>query len=49
VPEHEILPGKKARTIRFRLHGSYCGGFGSQLCVKERTITGKRFVFRQPQ
>ena len=49
VLEYEILPGAGARTIRFRLHGSYCGGFGGQLCPKERKITGKSFVFREPK
>jgi len=37
-----------ARTIRFDLHGSYCGGFGSQACVKEKTITATPFEFRKP-
>jgi hypothetical protein len=37
-----------ARSIRFDLHGSFCGGFGSQACVKTRTITASPFAFRQP-
>ncbi|QOG17857.1 MULTISPECIES: hypothetical protein [Bradyrhizobium] len=37
-----------ARTVRFDLHGSYCGGFGTQACVKERAITATPFAFKQP-
>ncbi|UVO40213.1 hypothetical protein KUL72_18505 [Bradyrhizobium arachidis] len=37
-----------ARTIRFDLHGSYCGGFGSQACVKEKAITATPFEFKKP-
>ncbi|RXH38495.1 hypothetical protein XH94_21855 [Bradyrhizobium zhanjiangense] len=37
-----------SRVIRFDLHGSYCGGFGAQTCVKERAITTKPFAFREP-
>ena len=37
-----------ARSIRFDLHGSYCGGFGAQACVKQRTITATPFAFKQP-
>ena len=37
-----------ARTIRFDLHGSYCGGFGAQACVKEKAVTATPFAFRQP-
>lgn len=37
-----------ARTVRFDLHGSYCGGFGSQACVKERAITATPFEFKKP-
>ncbi|MBR0863349.1 hypothetical protein JQ614_19485 [Bradyrhizobium diazoefficiens] len=35
-----------ARTIRFDLHGSYCGGFGAQACFKEKTITATPFAFK---
>ena len=48
VLEYQMLPGEKARTIRFRLHGSYCGGFGAQACVKEKAITAAPFAFKQP-
>ncbi|MBW7967225.1 hypothetical protein [Bradyrhizobium sp. BR 10261] len=37
-----------ARTVRFDLHGSYCGGFGSQACVKEKAITAAPFEFKKP-
>lgn len=37
-----------ARALRFDLHGSFCGGFGVQACVKERAITATPFVFREP-
>lgn len=37
-----------ARTVRFDLHGSFCGGFGAQACSKTRTITATAFAFKQP-
>ena len=37
-----------ARTVRFDLHGSFCGGFGPQPCSKTRTITATPFAFREP-
>lgn len=37
-----------ARTIRFDLHGSFCGRFGAQACVKEKAITTTPFEFRKP-
>ncbi|MDN5004692.1 hypothetical protein ACFQZO_27965 [Bradyrhizobium sp. GCM10027634] len=46
-----VAPSMKrgaARVIRFDLHGSYCGGFGAQACVKERAITATPFTFKQP-
>lgn len=46
VRGYEILPGKGARTIRFDMHGGYCGTYGAAECVKERRITGKPFAFR---
>lgn len=49
VQYYEILPGHGARTIRFELHGSFCGLHGSQLCVKTRRITTKPFKFTMPQ
>ena len=35
-----------ARRIRFDLHGSFCGGFGAQACVKRKAITATPFAFR---
>ncbi|OAF12153.1 hypothetical protein [Bradyrhizobium neotropicale] len=37
-----------ARTMRFDLHGSFCGGFGAQACLKEKTISAAPFEFRKP-
>ncbi|WP_246557756.1 hypothetical protein [Bradyrhizobium liaoningense] len=37
-----------ARTVRFDLHGSFCGGFGPQTCVKQKAITATPFAFKQP-
>lgn len=52
VRNYTVLPpptkGGAARIIRFDLHGSFCGGFGAQACVKERAITGTPFQFRKP-
>lgn len=45
---YEILPGKAPRTVRFNLHGGYCGDFGSAPCAKERRMDGKPFLFRMP-
>ncbi|MFK4382784.1 hypothetical protein [Bradyrhizobium sp. USDA 223] len=36
-----------ARTIRFDLHGSFCGGFGPQACWKTKAITATPFAFKQ--
>lgn len=36
------------RSVRFDLHGSFCGGFGPQTCVKQKTITATPFAFKQP-
>ncbi len=36
---YEILPGTGARTIRFQLHGGYCGGHGVPSCFKNHRIT----------
>lgn len=41
----EIAKGKGPRTIRFALHGSYCGGHGNPSCHKEHRITAKPFKF----
>lgn len=44
----DILPGEGARTLRFDLHGSYCGKSGSSECQKEHKITRKPFQFIEP-
>ena len=49
VREYEVLPGNGARTIRFALHGGYCGGHGNPSCVKTHRITGQPFKFVMPQ
>lgn len=46
VHNYEILPGKGARTIRFSLHGGYCGGFGPDECKKLRKISDRAFKFK---
>lgn len=49
VRSYEILPGKPARTIRFELHGGYCGSHGNPSCIKTQRITAKPFEFKMPQ
>jgi hypothetical protein len=49
VRDYEILPGSGARTIRFTLHGGYCGGHGSPSCIKTHLITVRPFEFKMPQ
>ena len=52
VRNYEIgpMPMKRgtARTIRFELHGGYCGGHGSPSCFKEKAITTAPFAFKMP-
>ena len=49
VRAYEILPGKPPRTLRFLLHGNYCGGHGNPSCPKTHRITDKPFVFKPPE
>ena len=49
VRGYEIKPGRGARTIRFQLHGGYCGGHGNPSCYKSRRIMGRGFEFKQPK
>jgi hypothetical protein len=49
VRSYEILPGESAKTIRFMLHGTYCGGHGNPSCPREHTITATPFQFREPK
>jgi hypothetical protein len=48
--EIKVKPMKRGapRTVRFDLHGSFCGGFGAQACFKEKAITATPFAFKQP-
>lgn len=46
VRDYNILPGKGARTIRFDMHGGYCGTYGAAECFKKKRITDKPFEFR---
>ncbi len=43
-----VMLATSARAIRFDLHGSFCGGFGPQTCIKQKTIAATPFAFRQP-
>jgi hypothetical protein len=43
---YEILAGG---TVRFQLHGAYCGRSGNPSCFKEHRITDKPFAFREPK
>jgi len=49
VRGYEIVPGPPPRTIRFTLHGSYCGGHGNPSCIKTHRVTGRPFEFEQPK
>jgi len=49
VRGYEIKGARGARTIRFALHGGYCGGHGNPSCYKERRVTGKPFRFAMRQ
>jgi hypothetical protein len=46
-PDPATGPGCR-RSIRFELHGSYCGGHGSPSCIKEAAISAKPFAFKVP-
>jgi hypothetical protein len=46
---YEILPGRGPRTIRFQLHGSFCGRSGNPSCFKSHRITDKPFEFKEPK
>jgi hypothetical protein len=45
----EFLAGEGARTLRFQMHGSYCGGPGAMECHKEHKITTRPFRFVEPE
>jgi hypothetical protein len=46
VLSYEIQGEGRRKTISFRLHGSFCGKHGPELCVKRVAITGKPFEFK---
>ena len=49
VIRYEIEPSDGSmRTIRFDLHGTFCGKTGPEPCRERRRINGERFSFRQP-
>ena len=49
VIRYEIEPSDGSmRTIRFDLHGTFCGKTGPEPCRERRQINGERFVFKQP-
>ena len=49
VRHYDIMRGKGARTIRFDLHGGYCGKAGAYACPKSQRITDKPFAFKEPE
>ena len=49
VRDYEVVPGSGARTIRFTLHGGYCGGHGNPSCIKTHRITPQPFKFTMPK
>ena len=48
VIRYEIEPDTSMKTIRFDLHGTFCGKTGPEPCRERRRINGERFSFRQP-
>lgn len=46
VRDYDISAGPRARTVTFQLHGSFCGGFGTDPCAKRRRISARPFAFR---
>jgi hypothetical protein len=49
VRDYEILPGEGARTVRFDMHGSFCGTYGAAACPREHKITTRPFRFIEPR
>jgi hypothetical protein len=47
VHRYQIKPGRGVRTVRFSLHGGYCGKSGPSDCHKTRRIDGKPFKFKE--
>jgi hypothetical protein len=48
VRGYEILSGRRTATIRFVLHGSYCGGHGNSIMRKNAAHHVRAFKFEQP-
>ena len=48
VRAYKVLPaqGKGPRTIRFDLHGGFCGTYGAAECVKQQKITDQPFEYK---
>jgi hypothetical protein len=48
VRSYKILPasGKGARTIRFDMHGGFCGKYGAAECYKQQRITDQPFEYK---
>jgi hypothetical protein len=48
VLTYEVLPA--THSMRFQLHGGYCGGFGGgSHCMKTHRITTKPFGYKMPE
>jgi hypothetical protein len=48
VRRYRIGRGPRAHTIRFDLHGGFCGRAGAEACSKTRRITARPFAFKEP-
>jgi hypothetical protein len=48
VRGYKILPakGKGPSTIRFSMHGGFCGTYGAAECTKQQRITDQPFEFK---
>jgi hypothetical protein len=46
VLDYDLEGGSGRRTVRFTLHGSYCGRVGADSCIKRRRLDGRPFAFR---
>lgn len=46
VLDYDLEGGLGRRTVRFTLHGSYCGRVGADSCVKRRRLDARPFTFR---
>jgi hypothetical protein len=46
VLDYDLEVGRTQRTVRFTLHGSYCGRIGADSCIKQRRLDARPFAFR---